>query len=755
MPRVTENPSYGVRELYLGCPKGLDVWNLQVKLIGWGSGLDNDGVGQTMDPVRLTGEFDTTTRDAVLRFQLAHKLGATGRVDGCIFRAIDREAALHPVVMNDLKCPCARGDNDGPIQCRCTGHNGANPPVPNPHKDEGKCDGWGKKRFAGKFLLEGKKIWDGATETSIDDEKLDVYDKEEYEGMDKTVLWAVRAILHRAGIQSDAAYKRITVAAGYRCWHDNYHYTDLTRWHHCQTTFHFGKTIQFTIHGHCSQPIWKDDTDSCPQCNALRQTALEKCGFQSRWQEPSRVSLAESPKTARQPSSPFAVSVDTVRLHEREADGKLNYKDHFVKTDADAAKPLYGGSLVGVSFPTILAPGVTLASNPLEIKWALHPKFASSEQFFRNTEMGKGGYFPIGRSRLWHGGVHLNVDAGAPVYAIADGEVVGCRMGEQEDRADGSRNFVLLRHEIKAGAWKDKVFYSLYMHLDGEEVAADATVRWRRELFQRSKDHVEATVPSPLFELETVDAKGRLFPKPGLTVGEAVAVTGGDLAAKDKDDSLPAGWKMYALASPPDHHFVFITRDEGQTMGEKHNALDGVAKGAIIGLERPIKVCAGELLGKVAKAAQGADPFLHLETFAESELPVQDPVLVDASDAGIFADRKAIVAKLVDDAKLLPKPQDGVLIADEVNNVYSFPPYYAKLRSAVVKMPSAWAVDWKPALSGAKSLGFLTDPDALAAKWNDLRWWDGVKTGKGRLPADPSVLYHYHPIALILQLAYL
>lgn len=73
----------------------------------------------------------------------------------------------------------------------------------------------------------------------------------------------------------------------------------------------------------------------------------------------------------------------------------------------------------------------------------------------------------------------------------------------------------------------------------------------------------------------------------------------------------------------------------------------------------------------------------------------------------------------------------------------------------MVKMPSAWSVDWKPALSGPKSLGFLSNPDDIAAKWNDLRWWDEVKAGKAKLPADPSALYHYHPIALILQLAYL
>ena len=102
----------------------------------------------------------------------------------------------------------------------------------------------------------------------------------------------------------------------------------------------------------------------------------------------------------------------------------------------------------------------------------------------------------------------------------------------------------LLRHEIKKeGAWKGKVFYSLYMHLDAEEAKADAKVRWRRELFRRTKDHVEALAPAPLFEVAQIDGKDRLVPKPGLGAGDAIAVTGGEVAAKDKDDSLPTDWK--------------------------------------------------------------------------------------------------------------------------------------------------------------------------------------------------------------------
>src|SRR4051812_35172395 len=134
-------PAYGSRTLELGTD-GLDTWELQIKLIGWGSGSGSDGIDSAMDPVRVNGEVDATTRDAVKRFQKAHALAPTGAVEGGTFRAIDDEARAHPIAIASLRCPCVNGKNDGPILCRCANHDGA-----------GKCGGFGNKRFAGKYLL--------------------------------------------------------------------------------------------------------------------------------------------------------------------------------------------------------------------------------------------------------------------------------------------------------------------------------------------------------------------------------------------------------------------------------------------------------------------------------------------------------------------------------------------------------------------------------------------------------------------------
>ncbi|UCG05726.1 MAG: peptidoglycan-binding protein, partial [Desulfobacterales bacterium] len=390
MARPGDKP-YGERVLKLEDPplRGLDVWELQVKLIGWGSGTDSDGIGNVMDPVRLTSTFDATTRDAVMRFKKAHGLPVTGIADAMLMRVIDREAVLHPVLMWDLMCPCTTGVNDGDPLCRCT-----------KHEEDGKgkkCDGFGKERFAGKYILETKKLADG---TELKDEKLDVYDKEEYPGMDKTVLWAVRAILHRSKVNSswdrDAVYKPIKVVSGYCCWWDNYHHTDDIRWHHRRSTFNLGKAIEFYIHDHCTETKWDDNVNSCPQCDAIRKAALEKCGFQSRWHEPDRVAVAEGTKDARPPATPFSVHVDTVRLHPRNADANktLEYKDQFVKSDIDAIKPLYEGKIKTAYFPVELGEGID-------------PLSASSAKYFRAIEKSEGGWFPLGRSRTWHGGIHL------------------------------------------------------------------------------------------------------------------------------------------------------------------------------------------------------------------------------------------------------------------------------------------------------------------------------------------------------------
>jgi hypothetical protein len=716
-PNATAQTAYGARVLQIVPEtKGLDVWELQIKLLAWGSGSDCDGIGNILDPVRVTGTFDTTTRDAVMRFQKALNLPVTGVVNSATFQALDAEAALYAVLPHEMRCRCLVGANDGPILCRCE-----------KHPDAGKCvTGFGRGRQDGKYLLDG---------TAHAGEKLDLYDMKEYNGMDKALLWAVRGLMRRAEV------KRLAVVAGYCCWEDNYHQTDELRWRHRKLTFHFGKALEFYHDGKCVRTgaNWKNDA-VCDECEKIRKVALEKCGFQLGWQEPNRVSVAEGRKDAPPPMTPFSVHVNTVRRLGRE-------DDDFVRTFFDSVQPIYAGH-AGFAYPLDLGEGTD-------------PRVAGNEKFFTNTEAGPGGWFPMGASRIWHGGIHLHVKEGTEIRALADGEVIGCRITESATaKPYGSRNFVLIRHQFN-----NKKYYSFYYHLSPqpESDAADSkkTTPWRHQLYLQAKDHIEALAPCPFFIVEDIGGgKKRIKPAQqlGLAPGERALTTGGEIIPQTLDPLFAADSMLIKLSSPVDTYA--FTRLENQPLA-KQVAADAslaqkVREGKNAGLKNPIRVQAGEVMGKVGPVAGDAaaaklGTFVHIELFsAEAFLTGSGWTRLELAGAGDLADRKALVAKLID-KKLLSPPPDKVLLAEDLNKEQDL--YRELLRAVVLKMPSAWSVDWKTGLTTPACLSFIKRPTDLGDAFNDYAWWNDVKADGADLPAS-STVFHYHPIAALLAMAY-
>lgn len=749
--RRPAGPPYGERALQLvPASEGRDVWELQIKLIAWGSGANNDGIGAPFMPVLVTGKFDRATHDAVKRFQRTAGLPLTGIVDARTFRAIDREAAQYAVMVHTMRCPCIKPDPI-PIQCRCTDH----------HK-QGICSGFGNGLFSGKFLLDGVKLPDG---TSLSSEKLDIYDMQEYPGIDKALLWAVRGLMRRADVD------RIKVVAGYRCWQDNYRYTDWRRWRHRKATFHFGKSLEFyhdnTATG-CTE--WGQNRNvlvACARCQAIRRAALDLCGFQPRWQQPDRVSVGEvadrlrtgdTTANAPQPANTFAVHVSTVRRRDRE-------KDEFVKTYSDSVKPLYEGKLPGYAYPVDLGSGTN---------W----RTANCLDFFENTESGLGGWFPFGPNRLWHTGIHLFQAPASRVYAIADGEVVACQAGENETAQPfGSRNFVLLRHK-----WKDKTWYSLYMHLDSGAIGAAAAiagapVKWRQKAELLRHDHVEMKLPSPFFRVVnggTADsylgglhgpAAGR---QGGLAPGDWMQINAGTNASdptaggpNPTDRNVPQNSTIIAVQlAPAVTPFVFLTL-EGQELGTIVRA-NGGAAGAIGGnrpfvLPSPIAVEAGELLGGIGAAPTDArlnphGSYLHLEAFsAESLLSGAGYITIDAISVDALLDRKTIYQTLRSNNIISAEPADVLLQSDvagpgaRINR--------GACRSVILKTRCPWNENMKMRLNASPSFTFMLDGDrnTLGDQMNEYRWWNNLG-GAPSLP-DPNALYYYHPIAFMLQLA--
>ncbi|MEQ7921635.1 hypothetical protein ABQX22_20750 [Xanthomonas sp. WHRI 1810A] len=143
----------------------------------------------------------------------------------------------------------------------------------------------------------------------------------------------------------------------------------------------------------------------------------------------------------------------------------------------------------GRPVPLPIAPEPQADTLPPVKSWS-HPFKSAQNPLLQLTHLAKAaaGYYPLGISGLWHGGVHFDggtagtVDQSS-VHCLADGEVVAYRMDRQTPTTPFwvekllvnkpfSRNFVLVRHRLqppKIDGSPDTppslTFYSLYMHL--------------------------------------------------------------------------------------------------------------------------------------------------------------------------------------------------------------------------------------------------------------------------------------------------
>jgi len=135
----------------------------------------------------------------------------------------------------------------------------------------------------------------------------------------------------------------------------------------------------------------------------------------------------------------------------------------------------------------------------------------SLESFSRSQTWALGGYFPIGSSLTWHGGIHVETEE--PIACIADGTIVAYRFSEKykeymqdEKPVPFSNNFVLVQHHYKSPNGQELVFYSLYQHLrpkNGGEFAVippflsqkaeDGTIIWNSDAV--SEDVKNCNIP--------------------------------------------------------------------------------------------------------------------------------------------------------------------------------------------------------------------------------------------------------------------
>jgi|GEM_PF-1187405 len=104
------------------------------------------------------------------------------------------------------------------------------------------------------------------------------------------------------------------------------------------------------------------------------------------------------------------------------------------------------------------------------MKFVLPVEGMDAQQLYAHNQNGHGGFFPIGCSRMYHGGIHI--EGNHNVVAISDGNMIAYRYSKEycsEERKGKkypySNCFVLIRHEYTTPNGQPIVFFSHYSHL--------------------------------------------------------------------------------------------------------------------------------------------------------------------------------------------------------------------------------------------------------------------------------------------------
>lgn len=336
----------------------------------------------------------------------------------------------------------------------------------------------------------------------------------------------------------------------------------------------------------------------------------------------------------------------------------------------------------------------------------LHKKLSTA---YEQTEKNPGGgFYPVGLSRTWHGGVHFRTPKGREtIVACAEGELVAARLGKVDEGKHkfGSGNFILLRHAFKKPTAKpdDKpqYWFSLYMHL--QELKG---LPWTRRIERLAK-------------LADQPAGG----------GAAQQAGQSKTAKADTGSKADEAWKKNA---------------------KKAKELLDKAKGGDVVLFEPglVKLGAGARLAYAATYGIPRRRQMHFEVFSASD---KDPIIpkddkhfthVESKDETGVADVEEILKKIDLD-------KDKTISADEIRKAYRRKKTAFAMRHMVVSNPSEWFVDWTKALPKSEYWKLALKDDELNKAAKDAQaynWWDGKLKDWG---IGDKVVTHYHPVAFL------
>ena len=399
---------------------------------------------------------------------------------------------------------------------------------------------------------------------------------------------------------------------------------------------------------------------------------------------------------------------------------------------------------------------------PVDLGGGLPVTADNVTRFFKHTEKDTPrGFFPVGASRVWHGGVHLYAADSTPVYAVFEGHVVAARLNPDPEKSKGEfggTNFIVVRHELRGSAvnsfnpgdpfksTETYRFFSIYMHLGSIDLSltnpALARIGWLTKPLPG--DISNAVGRGGANKKEDVKLVQGLLLRAGLNPGIADGFIGpktlgaiesfqSQYLFSNPDGRIDPGggsWKMLQT----------LASGEPGKDGFDEELLKTLQAGNLALVDRPIR--GGQQLwvmgpdGGEAKAR-----VLHWEIISG------DNLLKGLKEVNDEAPYDADVMKIL---PLLPgidwKPTSPPT-AEEVAKFYSSSPGAAKLRDVAVRFPSEWSGD-AAAICEALKGHFYTV--GLADKLKPYLWYKPDALAAAGLP--PPLHWHYNPIRFLEQL---
>lgn len=225
-----------------------------------------------------------------------------------------------------------------------------------------------------------------------------------------------------------------------------------------------------------------------------------------------------------------------------------------------------------------------------------------AKSLYARNQAGRGGFYPIGRNKMYHGGIHIEGDYN--VVAITDGTLIAYRYKKKycEDERKGkkyrySNCFVLIRHEYKTPNGQPIVFFSHYNHL----------CPWE-EFNEEQNKRLPAPFSKPGFKITSAGLRARSAPDTiKKNVLSTVTLSKGDEVVASPIDNF------WAKKDGEEVYFAYSGFADPITIQSDQLQLDAIAT-----CEIPIK--AGDLLGYTGcyedKRIPENHKIVHIEVFA-------------------------------------------------------------------------------------------------------------------------------------------